>query len=228
MAFRIFALLLDRAVGIAFVTKGRIPERHMELLCSYPALVQTQIGVITPDEVLARRLEPNAAPPSLRFEQMQRLIHAGIETRMRVAPIIPSLTDTEATLDTLFGNAAASGVSRASINALHIRPAIVASLRKHLERHEARSHERALCVGGDLAGTGLGSDEAVPRRGLMKADMGIQRLEAFKESERPETVLVVAGQSDLLRIVVAWMQTEVSRVRRLTRLQGKSETQVWA
>jgi DNA repair photolyase len=142
MAYQMFALLLGQAVGIALVTKGRIPERHMELLCARPELVRAQIGVITPDEALARRLEPNAAPPSVRFEQTRQLIHAGIKTRIRVAPIIPGLTDAAETLDALFGHAASAGVERATINALHLRPAIVASLRKHLERHEA---EEVLC-----------------------------------------------------------------------------------
>jgi DNA repair photolyase len=137
MAYEMFATLLGQGVGIAFVTKGRIPERHMALLSAQAELVQVQIGVITPDEALARRLEPNAAPPALRFEQMRRLIHAGVKTRMRVAPIIPGLTDADETLDALFGHAASAGVTHATINALHLRPAIVASLRKHIEPHEA-------------------------------------------------------------------------------------------
>jgi hypothetical protein len=62
----------------------------------------------------------------------------------------------------------------------------------------------------------------------MKTDVWKQRLKAFKESEQPETVLVVAGQGELLRIIVAWMQTAVCRTRRLTKLQDESETQVWA
>ncbi len=53
-------------------------------------------------------------------------------------------------------------------------------------------------------------------------------LSDFKESERPETVLVMAGQSELVRIALAWMQTEVTRAKRLTLRQGRSEGDLWS
>ncbi len=136
MAYRMFAVLLEQGIGVAFVTKGRIPERHMALLCENAELVQAQVGIITRDETLARRLEPNAAAPALRFEQMARLIRAGVKTRIRVAPIIAGLTNMDEMFDSLFGKATASGVVHATINALHLRPAIMASLRKHLTPHD--------------------------------------------------------------------------------------------
>ncbi len=136
MAYRMFSTLLEQGIGVAFVSKGRIPERHMGLLCAHAALVRSQIGVITPDEALARRIEPHAASPVVRFLQMERLIQAGIPTRVRIAPIIPGLTDADETLDTLFKKASHSGAAHATINAMHLRPAITASLRKHLETED--------------------------------------------------------------------------------------------
>ncbi len=64
---------------------------------------------------------------------MGRLIQAGIPTRVRIAPIIPGLTDADEMLDTLFQQASHAGAAHATINAMHLRPAITASLRKHLE-----------------------------------------------------------------------------------------------
>ncbi len=137
MAHRMFSVLLEQGIGIAFVTKGMVPERHMALLCAHAELVQAQIGVITPDEGLSRRLEPGAPSPVARFGQMSRLIDAGVKTRVRVAPIMPGLTDGDDMLDALFREAAAGGVTHATINALHLRPAIIASIRKHLTPREA-------------------------------------------------------------------------------------------
>ena len=60
----------------------------------------------------------------------------------------------------------------------------------------------------------------------MATDKWTERLNAFKRDERPEAVLMVAGQAELMRIAVAWMQTEVIRAKRLTKLQGSSEADV--
>jgi len=53
------------------------------------------------------------------------------------------------------------------------------------------------------------------------------RLNAFKENAHPEAVLMVAGQTELMRIAVAWKQTEATRARRMTKLGGNSEADVW-
>jgi len=61
----------------------------------------------------------------------------------------------------------------------------------------------------------------------MKRDVWLRRLKEFKEREEPEAVLMVAGDPELMRIVVAWTQTTVARARRLTRLPGASEVDGW-
>lgn len=49
----------------------------------------------------------------------------------------------------------------------------------------------------------------------------------FKAKEKPESVLLVAGSPQLLRIVVAWMNTPVSKAKRLSRLNRKDENGLW-
>ena len=132
MAYRIFEALLVRGIGVAFVSKGMIPERHMALLCAHPDLVRAQIGIITMNKALARLIEPNAPEPATRLTQMERLCRAGVQTRLRVAPIVPGLTDEDETLKELFRCASECGAVHASVNAMHLRPAITASLRRHL------------------------------------------------------------------------------------------------
>ena len=61
----------------------------------------------------------------------------------------------------------------------------------------------------------------------MRTNAWQEKLKVFKEDERPEAVLMVAGQGELMRIAVAWTHTEVTRARRLTRRRGDSETDVW-
>ena len=62
----------------------------------------------------------------------------------------------------------------------------------------------------------------------MARNVWLEGLDAFKKSERPEVVLMVAGQAELMRIAVAWMQTDVTCARPLTKLRGASESEVWS
>ncbi len=56
MAYDVFKHLFDSGIGVTFVTKGRIPARHRELLAAHAPLVQGRIGVTTLDPVNRRRV----------------------------------------------------------------------------------------------------------------------------------------------------------------------------
>ena len=58
MAYDVFKFLLESEIGVAFVTKGRIPERHRNLLAAHAPLVQGRIGLITLDPGTAAAFEP--------------------------------------------------------------------------------------------------------------------------------------------------------------------------
>jgi len=55
-----------------------------------------------------------------------------------------------------------------------------------------------------------------------------EKLGRLKEHGRPEAVLMLAGQAELMRIALAWSQTQVTRARRLTKLRSDSDSEVWA
>ena len=61
----------------------------------------------------------------------------------------------------------------------------------------------------------------------MKRSAWIEQLNRFKENETPENVLLVAGNGQLTRIVVAWTNTEVSRATRLTKCKGTDDESIW-
>ena len=46
----IFELLLSKDIGLAFLTKGRIPDKTMSLLLSHSDKVRAQIGINTHDD----------------------------------------------------------------------------------------------------------------------------------------------------------------------------------
>ena len=132
MAYDVFRLLLESGVGVTFVTKGRIPERHRKLLAAHAPLVQGRIGLITLDSRIAAAFEPGAATPDERLAQTAELISAGVSIEARLDPVLPGVTDGVDCLDELCGELARLGVRRIAASVLFLRPAVVGSLRRHV------------------------------------------------------------------------------------------------
>jgi hypothetical protein len=61
----------------------------------------------------------------------------------------------------------------------------------------------------------------------MNNDLFIEKLTWFKQNEKPETVLVIAGNQELIKIIVAWSNLEVKPADEMTKLTGDSENAVW-
>ncbi len=66
------------------------------------------------------------------MENIQRLKEIGITPEIRIDPIIPFITDTEAEVKTLFRRLQEMGVRRVTLSYLHLRPAIQKQLMKEL------------------------------------------------------------------------------------------------
>jgi DNA repair photolyase len=132
MAYDVFMFLLESEIGVAFVTKGRIPKRHHNLLAANAPLVQGRIGLITLDPGIAAAFEPFAATPEVRLSQAAELIRAGIPVEARLDPILPGVTDGADCLEPLCAALADIGVCTIAASALFLRPAVVGSLRRHL------------------------------------------------------------------------------------------------
>lgn len=131
MAEAIIRFLLRKGIGIAFLTKGHIPDDVLALLSDQPELVRAQIGIITTDESIARTFEPGAASPNRRLKQIEALVKAGVPTEARVDPILPTVTDDTNATEHLFAALRDAGITRAAIDLLFLRPAIVRSLSRH-------------------------------------------------------------------------------------------------
>jgi len=58
-------------------------------------------------------------------------------------------------------------------------------------------------------------------------DVYTEKLAWFKQNEKPEAVLLIADNPELIKIVVAWTSLDVRRVDKLTRLPGESESEIW-
>jgi DNA repair photolyase len=132
VTYQTMVILLERGIGISFLTKGFIPPRFIELFKEYRENVQAQIGIVSLSESYKRTYESGAASPQEKVENIERLLAAGIETQVRVDPIIPFVTDTREEAETLFTALGQRGIRRASLSYLHLRPAIQRQLSSEL------------------------------------------------------------------------------------------------
>jgi DNA repair photolyase len=112
-----------RNVRLGIVTKGALVLRDLDLLqrIHVRSRLSIHVSLITPDADLARRLDPWAPPPDVRIEVMRRLVEAGLDAWLGLAPVLPGITDDEASLDLLLGRVAAAGVRHMFTNVLFLR-----------------------------------------------------------------------------------------------------------
>ena len=130
LAYEVFAFLLQQGIGVAFLTKGHIPERHMDLLRRHATLIHGGIGLTTLDRHVWETFEPCTAPPAARVAQIETLVGAGIDVQVRLDPILPGVTDDERTLDGVFATLARLGVKDVAISTAFMRPPIIATLKR--------------------------------------------------------------------------------------------------
>ena len=112
-----------RGVRLGITTKGALVLRDLELLqrIAGRSELSVHVSLNSPHAELLRRIEPLAPPPEVRIETMRRLVEAGIETWLGLAPILPALTDGEADLDRLLERVRAAGVRHLFTNLLFLR-----------------------------------------------------------------------------------------------------------
>jgi hypothetical protein len=61
----------------------------------------------------------------------------------------------------------------------------------------------------------------------MTEDLYTEKLNWFKHNERPEVVLLLVDNPDLVRIIVAWTNLDVKREEKLTDSPVESESEPW-
>ena len=62
----------------------------------------------------------------------------------------------------------------------------------------------------------------------MNKDIYTDKLAWFKQNEKPEAALLIADESERIKIVLAWTNLNIRCAEKLTELGGGSENEVWA
>lgn len=118
-------LLLERGIGISFLTKGAIPKDFIELFKRYPEKVKARIGLVSVDEGYRRLFEPHSASIHQRLINLKNLTESGIETSVRIDPVVPSITDSATSIEELIKRCKAAGIKEAAVSCLVMRPSIM-------------------------------------------------------------------------------------------------------
>ena len=141
VTFEVFRILLERGIGLSFLTKGLIPHRFMNLFGQTPQKILCQIGLVSLSGRYWREYEPGTPSPEERLENVRRLKEIGILPEIRMDPAIPFVTDTEVEATALFRQLEEIGVKRVTLSYLHLRPAIQKQLMKELSPLHRRMME---------------------------------------------------------------------------------------
>jgi DNA repair photolyase len=126
----------EAASPFAIITRGPLIVRDVDVLAEAArrADVSVSFSVPTLDEEIWRRTEPGTAPPRQRLRALARLVEAGIDARVGMAPILPGLSDRPDLLADVVREARAAGATGVWANLLYLRPGTREHFLSALER----------------------------------------------------------------------------------------------
>ena len=131
--------VLAKRVGyrVGIITKSTLIERDLDLLKKIAEgnTLVVHFTITTADSALARKLEPRAPRPDLRFAAVKKLREAGITTGVLCSPLLPGINDTTGALDAVASRASAAGASFMGAHPLFLkscsRPTWMSFVREH-------------------------------------------------------------------------------------------------
>jgi DNA repair photolyase len=114
----------DAASPFSIITRGPLIVRDVDVLVEAAgrANVSITFSVPTLDREIWLRSEPGTSPPRQRLRALSRLVEAGIDARVGMAPILPGLSDRPDLLAEVVHEARAAGATGIWANLLYLRP----------------------------------------------------------------------------------------------------------
>lgn len=102
------------------VTKSDLVTRDADILADSRSTVS--ITITTPDENLARMIEPNAPPPERRIKAIEELSGKDIPVTLRLDPIMPFLTDDVESIKKVIAEASWAGAKHVVTSIYKAKP----------------------------------------------------------------------------------------------------------
>jgi DNA repair photolyase len=112
------------ASPFSIITRGPLIVRDIDVLAeaARSTRVSVTFSVPTLDHEIWSRTEPGTAPPRQRLRALSRLVEAGIDAGVGMAPILPGLSDRPELLAEVVREARAAGATGIWANLLYLRP----------------------------------------------------------------------------------------------------------
>ncbi len=120
----------------SLITRGPMIIRDLDVLrrAATSAAVDVTFSIPTLDAEIWRRTEPGTPPPRQRLRALRRLVDAGIDAGVGIAPVLPGLSDRPEFLADVVRAARDAGATRVWCNVLYLQP----GTREHFMEHLAR------------------------------------------------------------------------------------------
>ena len=132
---------------LGIVTKSNLITRDIDLLTRIAERnrLVLHVTITTADADLARKLEPRAPRPDLRFAAVKKLREAGLTAGVLCSPLLPGINDGLQSLEAVSSRAAAAGASFLGAHPLFLkscsRPTWLSFVREHFP-HLAEEYAR--------------------------------------------------------------------------------------
>jgi DNA repair photolyase len=116
--------LRDFANPFSILTKGTLILRDLDLLRQAAGVTDVRLAVSIGfvDEALWRSVEPGTPSPRRRLDVVRQLSDAGFQVGVLMAPILPGLTDDDASVEAAVEAIVAAGAASLTPLVLHLRP----------------------------------------------------------------------------------------------------------
>jgi DNA repair photolyase len=163
------AALAEARNPFSIITRGPMIVRDIDVLVEAAgrASVSVTFSIPTLDEDVWRKTEPSTAHPRQRLKAVSKLVDAGIETGVGMAPILPGISDRRSQLTEVVKAAREAGATGVWTNLLFLRPGTREHFMEALARdwpEEVERYER-LYAGRAY----LGAEHAKPVRATVAA-----------------------------------------------------------
>jgi DNA repair photolyase len=117
-------LLRDHANPMSLLTKSPMIVRDVDLLSDLSRVASAEVffSITTVDLHLWRTVEPGTANPFNRLQAMRTLRQAGVEAGVMMAPVLPGLTDSTASIEAVAAAAREYGAAHFTAVPLRLAP----------------------------------------------------------------------------------------------------------
>jgi DNA repair photolyase len=133
---RCLETLRDYRTPIGLITKGTMVLRDLDVLVDLSRRAHTTVclSVPTVDEAVWRATEPGTPHPRQRLRVLRRLVDAGIEAGVAMAPLLPGLSDKPQQMANTVAAAAEAGACFLFASVAYLKPGTKEHFFAFLER----------------------------------------------------------------------------------------------